>query len=249
MADFVKSAGKGKAEDDEEEDVEEHEEEDDEEEEGDEENEEEEEEEEPTASAPSASKTIPKSTIEEDKVFDVRNPRRVVYCPTCSMPPEFCEYGQTFDKCLPWIYANCPEVLSDKVLATMVGTVSIEDDGDGKKKKERGGGAAAKKSKVLLEPKVIIARIQRQKKKYVTVVVGLDTVQDLKIKDAAKVFGKKFSSGASVGEGPTGQKEVTIQGDVMFDLPPLLMKEFKVRITYYHTSFNYFLSDFCHYII
>ena len=56
--------------------------------------------------------------------------------------------------------------------------------------------------------------------------------------DAAKLFGKKFSSGASVGESPSGQKEVTIQGDVTFDLPPLLMKEFKVP-----PSCIYFLED------
>jgi translation initiation factor 1 (eIF-1/SUI1) len=34
-----------------------------------------------------------------------------------------------------------------------------------------------------------------EKRKYVTAVAGLDTVPDLKIKDAARVFGKKFSSG------------------------------------------------------
>jgi translation initiation factor 1 (eIF-1/SUI1) len=50
----------------------------------------------------------------------------------------------------------------------------------------------------------------------------------LKIKDAARVFGKKFSSGSSVSESATGAKEVVIQGDVMFELPALLMQEFKV---------------------
>lgn len=43
-----------------------------------------------------------------------------------------------------------------------------------------------------------------------------------------KCFGKKFSSGASVNETATGGKEVVIQGDVMYDLPDLLKKEFKV---------------------
>lgn len=80
----------------------------------------------------------------------------------------------------------------------------------------------------MLDTKVFISRVQRQKRKYVTVIGGLDSVPDLKIKDATKVFGKKFSSGASVNEGPTGQKEVVIQGDVAFDLPALLMSEFKV---------------------
>jgi len=62
----------------------------------------------------------------------------------------------------------------------------------------------------------------------VTVVTGLETVPELKIKDAAKLFGKKFSSGASIGETPTGAKEVVIQGDVLFSLPPLLVSEYKI---------------------
>ena len=36
---------------------------------------------------------------------------------------------------------------------------------------------------------------------------------DLKIKDAARIFGKKFSSGASVNESQTGAKEIIIQGE------------------------------------
>jgi len=28
------------------------------------------------------------------------------------MPPEFCEFGASFDVCLPWIVINCPELLS-----------------------------------------------------------------------------------------------------------------------------------------
>jgi density-regulated protein len=82
-----------------------------------------------------------------------------------------------------------------------------------------------------LETKVVITKVQRQKRKYVTVVAGLETVPNLKIKDASKAFGKKFSSGASINEGPTGVKEVVIQGDVMLDLPPLLVSQFNVCIT------------------
>ena len=67
---------------------------------------------------------------------------------------------------------------------------------------------------------------------------GLESVPDLKIKDAAKVFGKKFSSGASINETQTGEKEVVIQGDLSFDLPPLLISEFKVGLCSYNiTSF------------
>ena len=38
-------------------------------------------------------------------------------------------------------------------------------------------------------------------------------------------------TGSSVSESATGAKEVVIQGDVMFELPALLMSEFKVWIT------------------
>jgi hypothetical protein len=37
---------------------------------------------------------------------------------------------------------------------------------------------------------VVLSRVQRQKRKFVTVVAGLETVNDLKIKEAAKVFGE-----------------------------------------------------------
>jgi density-regulated protein DRP1 len=187
-------------------------------------------------------------------MIDFNSPVDVIYCPTCTMPCEFCEHGACFDKCLPWILKNCPEVLSETVLAEMVAKTSIGDDepqvghkffcystalnfmsdmrgdlqGEVKKEKKKGGGAAAPKKATVLDTKVIITKVQRQKRKYVTVVGGLETVPDLKIKDASRVFGKKFSSGCSVNESQTGAKEVVIQGDVLFDLPAILMTEFKV---------------------
>jgi density-regulated protein len=114
-------------------------------------------------------------------------------------------------------------------------------ENDEKKKKKR---SAPKLKKVIeLETKVIITKVQRQKRKYVTVVAGLETVPNLKIKDASKAFGKKFSSGASINESASGVKEVVIQGDVMFDLPPLLVSQFNVwtllaPILYSHVLFS-----------
>ena len=46
------------------------------------------------------------------------------------------------------------------------------------------------------------------------------------------LIGKKFSSGASVSDLATGGKEVVIQGDVYFDVPALLINEFKVLLVY-----------------
>mmetsp|Transcript_8998 Transcript_8998/g.13529 ORF Transcript_8998/g.13529 Transcript_8998/m.13529 type:complete len:207 (+) Transcript_8998:62-682(+) len=167
------------------------------------------------------------------------DPLHVQYCPKCTLPPEYCEYGPCFEECLPWIAKNMPEVLSEEVLAQMVAKVSVDDDGEPvegvvvetekKKKSKRGGGPKLKKATVNeVDTRVVIAKVQRQKRKFVTVVAGLETVPGLKIKDASKAFGKKFSSGSSINEGATGAKEVVIQGDVSFDLPSLLVEKFNV---------------------
>ena len=57
-------------------------------------------------------------------------PLVVRYCPICSLPPEYCEYGPCFDKCLPWVTENMPEVLSEAVLAKMVGKISMDENGE-----------------------------------------------------------------------------------------------------------------------
>eukprot|EP01038_Epipyxis_sp_PR26KG_P004880 gene4880-6837_t len=162
-------------------------------------------------------------------MIDYSKPLIVVYCPTCTMPPEFCEFGASFQQCLPWILENCPESLSAPLRKELTGEGpdGIEATEE-KQRKFRGSGAAPLKKAAQIETKVVISRVQRQKRKYVTVVVGLETVPDLKLKDATRAFGRKFSSGASIGESATGKKEVVIQGDVFFDLPGLLINEFKI---------------------
>lgn len=103
----------------------------------------------------------------------------------------------------------------------------MQGDGEGKKKK-RGGVGVPRKKAAAGEVRVVVSRVQRQKRKFVTVITGLETVAELKIKDVARACGRKFSSGASVGDTVTGAKEVVIQGDVYFDVPTLLISEFKV---------------------
>ena len=46
-----------------------------------------------------------------------------------------------------------------------------------------------KKKAATQETHVIISRVQRQKRKFVTVITGLETVTDLKIKDVARSCG------------------------------------------------------------
>eukprot|EP01035_Chromulina_nebulosa_P035452 gene35452-47656_t len=45
-------------------------------------------------------------------MIDVSKPIEMLYCAICTMPPEFCEFGASFDLCLPWITEHCPQYLS-----------------------------------------------------------------------------------------------------------------------------------------
>lgn len=40
-------------------------------------------------------------------------PVEVKYCDICGLPPEYCSYGPSFDKCKPWLAANFPELLEN----------------------------------------------------------------------------------------------------------------------------------------
>lgn len=61
--------------------------------------------------------------------------------------------------------------------------------------------------------KVIIKRSERNKRKFVTSVHGLDYF-GVDLKKAAKLFANKFATGASLHKGPQGEEEIIIQGDV-----------------------------------
>ena len=157
---------------------------------------------------------------------DFNNPLVVQYCPHCSMPQEYCQYGPLFkDRCLPHMQSS----MSEEAVARALGQVSHEGgivDVAGGGKKSR----VVTKEVTALETKVIIARIQRQKKKFDTAVTGLETIAALKgkLEDAAKFFKKKFSCGASVNKTASGTLEVVIQGDVSLDLPERLIAEYKI---------------------
>ena len=75
----------------------------------------------------------------------------------------------------------------------------------------------------------MISKTNRNRKKFVTSIVGLETVPDVKLKVAAKLLGKHFACGASVSETAAGASEIVIQGDVLFDLPEVLVAQLNVR--------------------
>lgn len=64
---------------------------------------------------------------------------------------------------------------------------------------------------------VLIKRVERNKRKYVTVVSGLEA-HGLDLKKLAKDLGKKFATGSSVTKTPAGGDEITVQGDLSDDI-------------------------------
>lgn len=101
-------------------------------------------------------------------------------------------------------------------------------------KKRRG--AKAKKTKEV-ETRVIIQKTLRNKRKATTIIVGMDTVPGIKLKDVSKAFSKRFAGSSSVKDGPKG-KEIIIQGDHMEDVAGMIVSKFKVDGTCIFLDFN-----------
>eukprot|EP00634_Sargassococcus_sp_CCMP2135_P003110 CAMPEP_0198644980 /NCGR_PEP_ID=MMETSP1467-20131203/969_1 /TAXON_ID=1462469 /ORGANISM="unid. sp., Strain CCMP2135" /LENGTH=277 /DNA_ID=CAMNT_0044380453 /DNA_START=6 /DNA_END=839 /DNA_ORIENTATION=+ len=152
---------------------------------------------------------------EEDDDDESRG-KPLEYCGVCGLPAEYCEYSAEYEKCVPWLKEHAPEML-----------VAHEEESGGAKKKKRGGGVVKKKELSEDKARVLLYTEVRSRKKTVTVVDGLETV-GVKLKEAAKLFGRKFAASSSVKDKDTGGLEVVIQGDALFDLPDLLKAEYGV---------------------
>lgn len=64
---------------------------------------------------------------------------------------------------------------------------------------------------------MIIKRVERNKRKYVTTITGLEA-HNLSNKDVAKALGKKMATGSSVTKTASGGEEITVQGDLSDDI-------------------------------
>ncbi|KAA3477451.1 translation machinery-associated protein 22 isoform X2 [Gossypium australe] len=149
-------------------------------------------------------------------------PVKVLYCPICSLPAEYCEFGPDFEKCKPWLISNASDVYphllkeatekeGEKVseqLQSVGSTVSSKQD-----VKRLPGGKIKKKEK----QEVVIEKVVRNRRKCITIVKGLDLF-GIKLSDASKKLGKKFATGASVVKGPTDKEQIDVQGDISYDI-------------------------------
>jgi density-regulated protein DRP1 len=103
------------------------------------------------------------------------------------------------------------------------------EGGDGKKNKRRG--AAAKKATQGAAIRVVISKVAQKKKRSLTIVSGMETVPNIKLKDVAKAFSKRFAGSSSVKENARKEKEIILQGDHMYDVAEMVVDTFEVPVS------------------
>ena len=132
-------------------------------------------------------------------------PKSVLYCGVCSFPPEFCEFGGSFKRCKEWLEQNDKELYeklySEDALANATSTLSIDKEQkiakELEKKQAKEEAKQERELKKQLASKVTIKRIERNKRKHVIAISGLE-VFDIDMKKLSKTFASKFATGASV---------------------------------------------------
>lgn len=120
-------------------------------------------------------------------------------------------------------YLDSEDDEGEQDLGEDIGKLSLAE----KQKKKKRRGASAKKS-TLVDTRIVIQKVSRNKRKAVTIIVGMDTVPDIKLKDVAKAFSKRFAGSSSVKDTPSGKKEIIIQGDHMDEVAKMIVNNFKV---------------------
>ncbi|GMF71613.1 unnamed protein product [Aspergillus oryzae] len=100
---------------------------------------------------------------------------------------------------------------------------------DAAKKEAKAALAEARDAERKAASKVQIKRVERNKRKHVTVIAGLE-VYGLENKKVAKELGKKFATGSSVTRSAAGNEEITVQGDVSDDVQDWLLEVYGKEI-------------------
>ncbi|KAF9069253.1 translation initiation factor SUI1 [Rhodocollybia butyracea] len=148
-------------------------------------------------------------------------PVQVLYCGVCTFPVEYCEFGEHITRCKEWLQEKDIDVYnkyySEEALQAKIGTLSLEAqtklEKDTAKKEAKAEAKADAALKKKLASQITIKRIERNKRKHVTAIHGLEAF-GIDLKKAAKQFASKFATGASVTKNPQGQEEIVVQGDV-----------------------------------
>ncbi|KAK6456698.1 translation machinery-associated protein 22 [Scheffersomyces xylosifermentans] len=147
--------------------------------------------------------------------------KEIIYCEVCSYPPEYCEFGVSFKRCKEWLLEAHPDLYeklySDDALASKVSTLSVEREEkisqDLAKKQLKEEAKQERELQKKLASKVLIKRIERNRRKHIISISGLE-VFNIDMKKLSKTFASKFATGASVIKNAEKKEEILVQGDV-----------------------------------
>ncbi|KAJ7100859.1 translation initiation factor SUI1 [Mycena belliarum] len=159
-------------------------------------------------------------------------PVSVLYCAVCTYPPEYCEFGASLTKCKDWLKEEHPTLFdkyySEEALQTKLGTLSLEAqqklEKDVAKKEVKAEAKADAALKKKMASQITIKRIERNKRKHITSVFGLEAF-GIDLKKAAKQFASKFATGASVTKNAQGLEEIVVSGDVSDEILEMIEGE------------------------
>jgi density-regulated protein DRP1 len=125
-----------------------------------------------------------------------------------------------------YIYSLLPTDALEAATSTLSVDAQKRAAKDAQKKAAKAEAADLKHAATLASSKVYIKRVERNKRKYVTAVSGLEAF-GLDLKKVAKDFGKKFATGSSVTKLASGGEEIVVQGDVSDEIEEFLMERYK----------------------
>ncbi|KAF3919602.1 hypothetical protein ABW20_dc0103758 [Dactylellina cionopaga] len=137
--------------------------------------------------------------------------------------------------CGDWLKQNHPDLhqklYSSEALESKMGTMTLEAqqkaEKDLAKKQQKEEARQEREAAKKKASMVIIKRVERTKRKYVTVISGIEAF-DLSVKTVAKEFGKKFACGSSVTKSAAGTEEITVQGDLSDEILDELTEKYGI---------------------
>ncbi|CAI5759540.1 unnamed protein product [Candida verbasci] len=158
-------------------------------------------------------------------------PKSVLYCKICSWPPEYCEFGSSFKRCQAWLQENNEDLYnqlySNANLSNQLSSLSIEKEAklsaDLEKKQAKEEAKAEKELAKKLMSKITIKRIERNKRKHIISISGME-VLEMDLKKICKTFANKFATGSTVQKNAEGKNDILIQGDVSDEAKEIIEK-------------------------
>ena len=173
----------------------------------------------------------------------------------CSLPTEYCEFGPKFQECKLSFQQNWkalvqnPENLTESDLVEIMTKLGLEGEPDQHAMKARKAlrqtktqdaeagdapaqedhqPAKASKKKKEAKREVVVELTNRNKKKFVTIIKGLEPY-GLDLAPLAKAMGKKFACGAALQKGKAGSvDQIEVQGNCADECPRFLHEKYGV---------------------